>query len=151
MKKILLLILIVLVAIQFVPVNRTNTPIDKNQNFVDIHKPPQEVETIIKNACYDCHSNETKYPAYAYVAPISWSVKHHINEGRGNLNFSTWAKYNADQKEHILEEFIETVRERKMPMKAYVNFHEEAKLTEVQRNVLIGYFNQLRQNINREN
>jgi uncharacterized protein YxeA len=71
MKKILLLILIVLVAIQFVPVNRTNTPIDKNQNFVDIHKPPQEVETIIKNACYDCHSNETKYPAYAYVAPIS--------------------------------------------------------------------------------
>ena len=144
MKKTLLVLLLVFIAIQLVPVDRTNMPVDKTQNFVDIQKPPQEVEKIIKNACYDCHSNETKYPNYAYVAPISWSVKHHINEGREHLNFSTWAKYNSDQKEHILEECIKTIQEGEMPMRAYVNFHEEAKLTQAQRDMLVHYFNQLK-------
>ena len=82
MKKTLLVLLLVFIAIQLVPVDRTNMPVDKTQNFVDIQKPPQEVEKIIKNACYDCHSNETVYPDYAFVAPFSWAIKDHINEGR---------------------------------------------------------------------
>jgi hypothetical protein len=69
MKKIVFWILGIFVAIQLIPIDRTNKPVDKTQNFVDVIKPPKEVAQILKNACYDCHSNEVKYPKYAYVAP----------------------------------------------------------------------------------
>ena len=140
MKKIVFWILGVFVAIQLIPIDRTNKPVDKTQNFVDVIKPPKEVAQILKNACYDCHSNEVKYPKYAYVAPISWSVKHHINEGKKNVNFSDWMTYNKDQKDHILDEVIETIERKEMPFKGYIPMHPEANLTDAQRKILIDYF-----------
>jgi hypothetical protein len=71
-------------------------------NFVDARKSPEKIRTLLKNACYDCHSNETVYPKYAFIAPVSWSVKSHVNEGREHLNFSVWGTYNKDLKENML-------------------------------------------------
>lgn len=145
MKKILLWIIGVFVAIQLIPIDRTNKPIDKRQNFADVVKPPKEVVLILKNACYDCHSNEVKYPKYAYIAPISWSIKHHINEGRERVNFSEWMKYNTDQKNHIIDDVLETVESKEMPLKGYIPMHTEANLTDVQRKVFNDYFKKLQQ------
>ena len=147
MKKIVLYLLLAFIVIQFYPLDRTNEPVDEKINFIDTQKPPQEVESLIKNACYDCHSNETKYPFYAYIAPFSWSVKHHINEGRENLNFSKWGNYPAQKKSKLMEECAEMIAEGEMPMKGYVFFHPEAKLKTVQKELLIQYFNQQSQSI----
>lgn len=96
-------------AIQFIPVDRENKPIDSKNNFVDIYKTPQNIKVILKNACYDCHSNETIYPNYAYVAPISWTIKDHINEGREHLNFSEWGIYNKELKENAIEKTVSSL------------------------------------------
>lgn len=145
MKKILFWILGIFVAIQLIPIDRTNKPVEKTQNFVDVVKPPKEVEQILKNACYDCHSNEVKYPKYAYVAPISWPVKHHINEGRERVNFSIWTTYNPDQKNHIIDDIMETVEIKEMPLKGYLPMHPEANLTDEQRKVFNDYFKKLQE------
>ena len=143
MKKILLWIVGVFIVMQLVPVDRTNKPVDKKQNFVDVLQSPKQVQEILKNACYDCHSNEVKYPKYAYVAPISWSVKHHINEGRERVNFSEWTSYNAEQKDHILDDIIESVQNKEMPLKGYIPMHPEANLTDAQRKIFTDYFTEL--------
>ena len=143
MKKILLWIVGVFIVMQLVPVDRTNKPVDKKQNFVDVLQSPKQVQEILKNACYDCHSNEVKYPKYAYVAPISWSIKHHINEGRERVNFSEWTSYNAEQKDHILDDIIESVQNKEMPLKGYIPMHPEANLTDAQRKIFTDYFTEL--------
>ena len=143
MKKILLWIVGVFIVMQLVPVDRTNKPVDKKQNFVDVLQSPKQVQEILKNACYDCHSNEVKYPKYAYVAPISWSLKHHINEGRERVNFSEWTSYNAEQKDHILDDVIESVQNKEMPLKGYIPMHPEANLTDAQRKIFTDYFTEL--------
>lgn len=148
MKKILLWIVGIFILIQLIPIDRTNKPVDRKQNFVDIVKPPKEVSQILINACYDCHSNEVKYPKYAYVAPISWSIKHHVNEGRERVNFSVWSTYNNDQKNHIIDDILETVESKEMPLKGYLPMHPEANLTEVQRKIFNDYFKNLQKSGN---
>ncbi|WP_407482255.1 heme-binding domain-containing protein [Elizabethkingia meningoseptica] len=142
-KKIILWSLLVLAAIQLIPVNRTNKPVDKKSNFTDLQQTPKAVTGILQRACYDCHSNETKYPWYAYVAPVSWTVKDHVNEGKARLNYSEWSQYNKDQKKTILEHSVSTVQQRIMPMPAYIMKHPEANLTTSERNILTTYFQKL--------
>ena len=140
MKKVLIGIVVFLVLIQLIPIDRTNKPVDPKQNFVEVLKTPKEVTEMLKNACYDCHSNEVKYPSYAYIAPISWSIKHHVNEGKKNVNLSEWMTYNKDQKDHILDEIIETIENKEMPFKGYIPMQPEANLTDAKRKILIDYF-----------
>ncbi|MFC0343227.1 heme-binding domain-containing protein [Epilithonimonas hispanica] len=140
MKKIIFWIAVVFLAIQLIPINRDNKAIDKNNNFVDINKTPENIRLILKNACYDCHSNETKYPKYSYIAPISWAVKDHINEGREYLNFSEWGSYNKDLKQNAIEKTISTVRDLQMPLPSYIGYHPKANLTTEQRVILENYF-----------
>ena len=93
LKRILIVLLIVFVLIQFFRIDKSHPKIRKYQDFISITKPPAEIENLLRNACYDCHSYETEYPWYAEVAPVSWWLDHHVEEGREHLNFSTWGKY----------------------------------------------------------
>lgn len=142
-KKIVLWSLVAFAMIQFIPTDKTNKPIDRSLNFIEVQKTPPKVVTLLKNACYDCHSNETVYPKYAYIAPFSWSVKDHINEGREHLNFSVWNSYNNDLKKNMLEHSVQTLQNKSMPMPAYIIYHEKANLSEAERTVLINYFEEL--------
>ena len=135
--------LIVAALIQFIPVDRTNKPVDQKVNFVTVFKTPKKVEVILKKACYDCHSNETIYPKYAFVAPISWSIKNHINEGREHLNFSEWGHYNQDLKKSMLENAARSIKDYSMPMPGYVAQHPKANLTKAERVLLVNYFENL--------
>ncbi|WP_333851522.1 heme-binding domain-containing protein [Epilithonimonas sp.] len=143
MKKIIFWIAVVFVAIQLVPVDRENKAVDKRNNFVDIYKTPENIKSILKNACYDCHSNEVEYPNYAYVAPISWTIKDHINEGREHLNLSEWGTYNKDLKKNAIEKTISSVHELQMPLPSYISYHPKANLTTKQRRELENYFSKL--------
>lgn len=140
MKKIIFWIAFVCLAIQFIPVDRENKPVNRKDNFVDIYKTPENIKSVLKNACYDCHSNETKYPAYAYIAPISWAVKDHINEGCDHLNFSEWGTYNNDLKQNAIQKTINTIKDLQMPLPSYIGYHPKANLTTQQRKDLKNYF-----------
>src|SRR5688572_8675105 len=85
-----------LVALQLVPVERSNPPV-----AFDLPSPPQ-VKTVLERSCYDCHSHETNWPWYAYVAPASWKLAYDVGEARAELNFSTWKAYRPDKRERLL-------------------------------------------------
>lgn len=146
MKKIIFWTAVIFAAIQFIPVDRENKAVNKRNNFVDIYKTPANIRSILKNACYDCHSNEVEYPNYAYIAPISWAIKDHINEGREHLNFSEWGTYSKELKQNAVEKTISNVRDLQMPLPAYINYHPKANLTAIQRKELETYFSDLQIN-----
>lgn len=143
-SKIIFWFLIIIAVIQFIPVDRENPPVQQKDNFVSLNNTPQNIRTILKKACYDCHSNETIYPDYAVVAPISWSVRHHVEEGRGHLNFSVWGTYNKELKESMLKNAESSVKDFTMPMPGYVAYHPEANLTSAERKILTDYFQKIR-------
>ena len=125
MKKIVISIVIILiVGIQFIPAGRSN------QGVISDFDGPEEVEAILRRSCYDCHSNESKWPWYSRVAPVSWFVAGHVKEGREHLNFSDWAPIRDNM--YIREEIYEETAEGKMPLKSYLLMHSGAKVTKAE-------------------
>lgn len=149
-KKIALYSLIALVLMQLIRINKNNPPVVAQNDFIQLTKPDQEIASILKSSCYDCHSNEVTYPWYTNIAPISWWIKHHINEGSEHLNFSEWGTYSAKKTDHKLEECVEMITEGEMPMWSYTIMHSDAKLDQLQKDKLITFFNSLRVNKNSE-
>jgi hypothetical protein len=109
-------------ALQLYQPPRTNPPVEST-----LPAPPA-VQAILERACMDCHSHETKWPWYAYVAPISWLVSYDTEEGREHLNFSTWSSYSAKKQAKKIHEMWEEVEEGEMPLSPYAWLHPEAKL-----------------------
>ncbi|CAH0124660.1 heme-binding domain-containing protein [Chryseobacterium sp. Bi04] len=142
-KKIVFWSLVAFALIQFIPIDRVNKPVDSKVNFVDSRKAPEKIRILLRGACYDCHSNETVYPKYAFIAPVSWSVKSHVNEGRQHLNFSVWGTYNKELKENMLDRSIEALKHKTMPMPGYIVYHKEANLSEAERSLLIQYLEEM--------
>ena len=143
-RLILLALALVLILIQFIPVDRSVPEVDASKDLLAIHEAPAGVVAILKDACYDCHSHETKYPWYSYIAPVSMWLEGHVDEGKEHLNFSEWADYDAERADHKLEEMAEEVAEKHMPLKSYTWGHSEARLTEQQRTELVTWVNTLR-------
>lgn len=140
MKKILIVILVAFIIIQFFPIDKKNPPVNTGMDFLNIKNTPENIAQVVKTSCYDCHSNETKYPWYSSIAPSSWFLKNHINEGRKHLNFSTFAMYEPKRQIHKMEECIEMIEKKEMPLESYYLGHQDAKLTDEQRQMLIKYF-----------
>jgi len=116
-------IAVVFGAIQFIPVDRTNPPVETE--FV----AGPEAAAVLRRCCYDCHSNETVWPWYSRVAPVSWFVSDHINEGRLELNFSTWNRYADADRLKKLTKVRKQVEKGKMPLKSYLLIHRHAQLS----------------------
>ena len=105
-----------------IPVDRTNPPV------TGTIEAPGKVMAILHRSCYDCHSNETKWPWYSYVAPASWLVEKDVQDGRKHLNFSQWDTYSEKRRRHKIKEIGEEVAEGEMPLWFYVPLHAEAGL-----------------------
>ena len=116
-------------AAQFAPAALTNPPVRN-----DLVAPP-EVKSILRRACYDCHSNETRWPWYSHVAPASWLIRDHVLEGRRRLNFSVWGDYAYDPgtEAQKLSEIAKLVTNAKMPPWYYTMTHPGAQLTRIER------------------
>ena len=91
---------------------------------------PAIVKKKLVNACYDCHSNNTRYPLYSNVAPISWMIGNHIRNGKEKLNFSDWANYDKRKQLKLLTEICDVITDGEMPLKGYVFMHSLALLNE---------------------
>jgi hypothetical protein len=123
--------LIVAVAIQLVPVERANPPVEFE---VD---PPADVHAILKRSCYDCHSNETRWPWYSRVAPASWLVARDVRRGREDLNFSEWPAFDFEDQEVALSDIVKQIDKGKMPLPVYLVMHPGARLSESERGRLL--------------
>ena len=121
---------VVLIGMQFVPVDRTNPPVKADFDG------PADVKAVLKAACYDCHSNETVWPWYAYVAPMKFMVTDDVSEARSEYNLSEWGTYTDEFRNDLIHEIWEEVEEGHMPLPGYVWMHPEANLSEEQKAVL---------------
>jgi hypothetical protein len=146
-KWLFVVLLVVVIGMQFVRPSRANPPIEASKTVDATGKVPADVQAILARSCNDCHSHATKWPWYTNIAPISWSIADHVEDGRKELNFSLWGDYKTRRQEHKLEELCEQVREAEMPLKNYLWLHWEAKLSDADRQRLCEWSSAWRQEI----
>lgn len=132
MKKFIGFVILVLIGIQFIPVERTNPPVQSEVNA------PAEIRAIFKKACYDCHSNETKWVWYTKVAPSSFLAVKDVNDGRKHLNFSEW---DINKEIKVKGEIWDEIREEQMPPWQYKIFHNETKLSIAEKDLIRSWAN----------
>lgn len=143
-KKVAVALLIVFVAMQFYRPEKNQAQGAHTARFLIETNPPQGVKIILQQTCYDCHSNNTVYPWYNNVAPVSYWLADHVKDGKKHLNFSAWESYSEKKKDHKLEELVEMIEIGVMPLKEYTWTHEEARLTEEQRRAIMSWAKQTR-------
>jgi hypothetical protein len=130
LRRVLLAIPVILLGIQFVPIDRTNPAVGSEV------PAPGDVRAVLRRACYDCHSNETVWPWYSRVAPVSWLVASDVHEARKHLNFSIWGEYSERRQRKKLEECSEQIDEGEMPLWIYLVVHRDASLSPQEKTLL---------------
>lgn len=148
MKRFLKVLLIVLViaflGAQAVRPTRANPPVDESQTIFATGNVPPDVKAIIDRSCNDCHTHTVKWPWYSHAAPMSWLVAEDVEEGRKELNFSTWGTYPPKRQDHKLEEICEQVEKGEMPLRNYLYVHPGAKLSDADRQRLCEWTKEFR-------
>jgi len=131
MRKVIIILVVFIVLfiiMQFIP---SGIPPNKPEDEKSITKSGQVTEQVLdqlRKSCFDCHSNQTRLPWYAKLAPSSWLLSGHINEGKSHLNFSEWEDYSKREKIGLLEAIKNEVESGNMPLKSYILIHRDAKL-----------------------
>lgn len=123
LKYFLIIALAAFIIIQFIRPNKNEGGYESVMAFENETKPSVQVATILKEQCYDCHSNQTQYPWYSEIAPASYWLADHIKDGKKHFNVSAWSEYSVKKKDHKLEELIEMVEEGEMPLDSYTWIH----------------------------
>jgi len=122
-RNILLTLLLAFIVMQFFPIDKTNPPVEIEKDFIKLTNPPAHIASNLKTMCYDCHSYETRYPWYTNIAPFSWRIKGHIDNGLKKLNFSNWSDYEEKKRLHKLDECVDMCTKHWMPTLDYKLMH----------------------------
>ena len=145
-----LVLVVLLGVIQFFPPKRnlrsTGGPNDVATRF----GVPADVQPLLAGACYDCHSNRTRYPWYARVQPVGWWLNHHVHQGRRELNFSEFGAYPAKRAARKLDAIVDEVEHGDMPLHSYTWMHPDARLTAAQRKLITTWADALHDKIQPE-
>lgn len=126
---ILAVLLLVFVGMQFFQPDKNIAPLTDDDLFNQLNSPIQ-VQEKIKASCYDCHSNQTKYPWYNKIAPLSWVIADHVKEGKKEMNFSEWGQLSKREKLGLLSGISEVLEDKSMPLPSYLKLHPEARFTD---------------------
>lgn len=143
-KKILVALLVIFVIMQFFGPDKNQGDMASIDAFIAETNPPAQVHEILKNNCFDCHSDVTKYPWYNNITPINYWMADHVDHGKGDFNVSDWENYSVKKKDHKIEELIEEVEERHMPLPSYTWTHGE--LTDEAIDAVVAWGKQVREN-----
>lgn len=138
-RGIIIVVIVIVVILQLIPVARTNPPVSQEVNASDA------IIDVLRQSCYDCHSNETVWPWYSYIAPASWLVARDVQEAREDMNFSTWDQYSEEERSEFREEIWEEVEEGEMPLSMYTLMHPGARLDDQDMSILQGWSRQAEQ------
>jgi hypothetical protein len=148
LKIVLVVFAVLLVGAQFVrPAKNISTVAPGPDDLTVLRPPPAEVQAVLARACFDCHSNHTRYPWYAEIQPIGWWLADHVKEGKAHLNFSTFGTYPAKRQSRKLEELIEEVEAAQMPLASYTWTHADARLTPAEIKALTDWAASVRENL----
>ena len=120
---------VLFISLQFVRPNKANPPVDQSQTIESRVRITPEVAGIFERACKDCHSNQTEWPWYSRVAPVSWYVADHVEHGREDMNFSEWSTYDRERADWLLGAMCMTTERGRMPLPSYTRMHRPAKLS----------------------
>jgi len=129
-RRIFLSGLAVFLLLQLLQPDRSNPPV------VSEIDAPREIAAILERSCYNCHSNRTKWPWYAYVAPVSWWVVDHVHEGRDDLNFSDWPVLDFEELADNFHDIDEQIAKDEMPLTSYLLMHPSARLSDADKAAL---------------
>jgi hypothetical protein len=138
-KKILLAILIVLIFIQFIQPARNESGQVLPTDIERTYSIPHDITVILKNACYDCHSNYTRYPWYVNVQPAAWLLANHIKNGKAQLKFSDFGSYSPRRQQSKLKSIASQVNDGAMPLSSYMWIHKNARLSEAEKLLIISW------------
>jgi len=141
LKKVLVVLGILAVVIQFFRPTYDNPVADPSLAAASTLQIPSRVAAMLRTSCYDCHSNETRWPWYGYIAPASWLLARDIAEGRRRMNFSEWGGYAQSRQVSLLGNIAEEVSKEGMPYPPYLLLHAEAKLSQADRDSLVAWAN----------
>ena len=144
LKKILLLLLIAFVIAQFFGPEKNEGDLASVEPFLTETNPPEDVKLILKSACFDCHSNHTRYPWYSNITPVNYWLADHVRHGKGDFNVSEWEGATLKKRDHKFEELIEKVEKKEMPLESYTWAHADAKLTDDQIASVVAWAKQVR-------
>ncbi|GAA4817644.1 heme-binding domain-containing protein [Litoribaculum gwangyangense] len=131
-KKIIFFLVGLFVIAQFFGPEKNEGSLTSVEPFLVETNPPEDVKFILKETCYDCHSDVTRYPWYNNITPVNYWLAEHIKDGKKHFNVSNWEGSSIKRKDHKFEELIEMVEEKEMPLESYTWTHSEANLTDAQ-------------------
>lgn len=139
LKKILFILLIVFIAIQFIqPARNTNAQVLPT-DICKVVSVPENVHSLLKAACYDCHSNQTNYPWYTHVQPVGWIMAGHIKDGRKDLNFNEFGAYSNRKQQSKFKSIGNQVKGGDMPLYSYTIMHKAARLSQVEKTLIMDW------------
>ena len=147
LKKIALGLLAILVLLQFIRPARNQSNQAQLNDIFNNYPASDTVQALLRKSCYDCHSNNTRYPWYTEVQPVGLWLQHHVDEGKEELNFSEFSSYPAKKADRKLHEAIEEINEHEMPLSSYTLIHREAKLNDAQRRLIVDWIKGVRSKI----
>lgn len=138
-KKSLVVLLIIFIVAQFFGPEKNEGELSSIDAFLTETKPPEDVKLILKEACYDCHSNVTEYPWYNTITPVNYWLASHVKDGKKHFNISNWEGNSIKRKDHKFDELIEMMEDKEMPLASYTWTHTEAKLNDAQIEAVVNW------------
>ena len=150
LKKTGLGLLVVLIVIQFIPTTKNQTSVVSENAIDKKYNTPENVQAILKKACYDCHSNNTVYPWYSHIQPVGFWLNHHVNEGKEELNFSEFDTYEKKKAVKKMEKVISSQEKNWMPLSSYTLIHKDAILSSDEKKAVIDWSESVLKQLNRQ-
>ncbi len=147
MKRVFIVLLVAFVGIQFIVTNRNQSNEVLSSDISLTYNVPENIQSILKTSCYDCHSNNTDYPWYNKVQPVSWFLKSHIEQGKAELNFSEFGSYSQRRQKSKLKSMASQIEDDNMPLSSYTLIHRNAKISENEKLLLINWINNLQDSL----
>lgn len=138
-KIALLFILVIFIIIQFIQPVRNQSLKIYASDISRAYQVPENVQILLKNSCYDCHSNNTRYPWYTSLQPAGWWLASHIKEGKKELNFNEFGNYSSRRQQSKLKAIASSVKDETMPLSAYLLMHKSAELSEPDKELLLNW------------
>lgn len=150
-QKILLVILVVIIAIQFIQPARNKSGQVLPTDISKIYNVPENVQAILKKSCYDCHSNNTNYPWYSYIQPGGWWLASHIRRGKADLNFSEFGDYSERKQRSKLFSISKSIEDGTMPFPSYIFIHRNSKLSKDDQAIIINWTGKIKDSLSLKN
>lgn len=146
-KKILAGLFVSFIVIQFIRPGRNKSDQVLATDFTKIFSVPADVQLILQNTCYDCHSNNTKYPWYYNLQPVAWIMANHVRNGKKELNFSEFGNYTERRQASKLKDIADQVKDGEMPLSSYKWMHKDARLSDEQKILFVNWMRKMSDNL----